>query len=64
MALWRDGVAAVSCGGIVQSVVLLATLRVREMSGGIQDMPNFNRLLHTTRLGTSPALNVVTILKD
>lgn len=35
MALWRDGVAAVSCGGIVQSLVLLATLRVREMSGGI-----------------------------
>ena len=63
MALWGDGVA-VKRGGIVQSVVHLATLRVREMSGGFQDMPNFNRLLHNTRLGTSPALNVVTNFKD
>lgn len=63
MALWRDGVA-VKRGGIVQSVVHLATFRVRGMSGGIQDMPNFNRLLHTTRFGTSPALNAATNFKD
>ena len=51
-------------GGIAQSIVLLATLRVQERSGEIQDMRNFNRLLHTARLGTSPALNVVTNFKD